>query len=88
MASRTMGLDIRTEEVSYHGQVDMSLHFNDGRIWLIECKLITHGESKALAQIKSRGYHHRYTQQNPVTLIGMDFDPKLRNLAGFNWEKV
>ncbi|MCC6133937.1 MAG: PD-(D/E)XK nuclease domain-containing protein [Candidatus Contendobacter sp.] len=39
-----------------------------------------------LEQIKTQGYFQRYAGQ-PVTLIGIDFSPKERNLSGFAWER-
>ena len=41
---------------------------------------------RALAQVKTKGYHLRYAGQ-PVMLIGMDFSREQHNLVGFAWEQ-
>lgn len=81
------GVDIRAEEASCRGQVDLVIDYQ-GRVWLLEFKVdeLSGGE-RALAQIKARGYHHRYSAR-PVTLIGMDFSREQRNLSGFAWERL
>jgi hypothetical protein len=82
-----LGVNTRAEEVSHRGQVDLVIEYQ-GRIWLLEFKVDSGNDGqKALEQIKSKGYHHRYAGQ-PVTLIGIDFSPKQRNLSGFSWERV
>jgi hypothetical protein len=81
-----LGVDTRAEEASNRGQVDLVIEYQ-GRVWLLEFKLAdADGGEGALAQIKARGYHHRYAGR-PVTLIGMDFSRDQRNLAGFAWER-
>lgn len=82
-----LGVETRAEEPSNQGQVDLVIEYQ-GRIWLLEFKLDdTDGGQRALDQIKTKGYHLRYTGQ-PVTLIGMDFSREQRNLVGFAWERV
>jgi hypothetical protein len=83
-----LGVETRTEEVSYRGQVDLVIQYQ-GRVWLLEFKIEDGNDGqKALDQIKSKGYHHRYAGGQPVTLIGIDFSPEQRNLSGFAWERV
>jgi hypothetical protein len=81
-----LGVETRAEEVSHQGQVDLVIQYQ-GRIWLLEFKVDDRNDGqKALAQIKSKGYHLRYAGQ-PVTLIGIDFSHEQRNLSGFAWER-
>ena len=83
----TLGMQTRAEEVSHRGQVDLAIQYQ-GRIWLLEFKADGGQDGqKALDQIKSNGYHQRYTGQ-PATLIGIDFSAEQRNLSGFAWERV
>jgi hypothetical protein len=82
-----LGVETRAEEPSNQGQVDLAIQYQ-GRIWLLEFKIDDGADGrKALDQIKSKGYHHRYAGQ-PVTLIGIDFSRAQRNLSGFAWERV
>ncbi len=81
-----LGVETRAEEPTNQGQVDLAIQY-EGRVWLLEFKLDEDGEGrKALAQIKSKGYHQRYAGR-PVTLIGIDFSREQRNLSGFTWER-
>ncbi|NJM13615.1 MAG: AAA family ATPase [Synechococcaceae cyanobacterium SM1_2_3] len=82
-----LGVETRAEEASNQGQVDLVIEYQ-GRIWLLEFKLAeTDGGQRALDQIKTKGYHLRYTGR-PVILIGMDFSREQRNLVGFAWERL
>jgi len=82
-----LGVETRAEEATNRGQVDLVITYQ-GRIWLLEFKVNGGKDGQgALAQIKTQGYHHRYTGQ-PVTLIGIDFSRDQRNLSGFAWERV
>jgi len=62
------------------GRVDAVVE-TDGGIYVFEFKL--HGTAdEALAQIKEKGYHEQYLRQpKPVTLVGVAFDAKKRNLS-------
>ena len=81
-----LGVETRAEEPSNQGQVDLMIQYQ-GRVWLLEFKLDGGADGqKALAQMKTKGYHHRYAGR-PVTLIGIDFSRTQRNLAGFAWER-
>jgi hypothetical protein len=82
-----LGVETHAEEPTNQGQVDLVIQYQ-GRIWLLEFKVDGGNDGqKALAQIKSKGYHQRYAGR-PVTLIGIDFSRAQRNLSGFAWERV
>lgn len=82
-----LGVDVRPEEVSYRGQVDLAIRHEE-RVWLLEFKLDEiAGPDSALEQIKARGYHHRHAGQ-PVTLIGINFSRERRNISGFAWTRA
>lgn len=81
-----LGVDVRPEEVSHRGQVDLAIRYRD-RVWLLEFKLDeVAGPDSALEQIKARGYHHRYAGQQ-ITLIGINFSREQRNISGFAWAR-
>ena len=43
--------------------------------------------SRALAQIKEKKYHEKYTGK-AIYLIGIEFSKNDRNITRFEWEKV
>lgn len=58
----------------------------DNLIYIIEFKV--DGEGQALQQIKARNYQQKYQHSGKqIYLIGIDFDSKERNIAGFEWQK-
>jgi hypothetical protein len=80
-----LGLDVRPEEPTNKGRLDLTLRFED-RIYLIEFKVVElTDQSKALEQIKARGYAEKFAGQE-VYLIGVEFSSQERNIVGFEWE--
>ncbi|MDE0273685.1 MAG: AAA family ATPase [Gammaproteobacteria bacterium] len=81
------GLDVRTEDASASGRLDMALLFNS-HVYLFEFK-VQKGKAQgaALAQLRDRGYHQKYRHLNqPIYLIGVEFSAESRNLIGFDVE--
>jgi Predicted AAA-ATPase/PD-(D/E)XK nuclease superfamily len=76
------GVDIIAEDVSNKGRIDLSLKAG-GRTFLFEFK-VTDGEP--LEQIKTMKYYEKYAGER--YLIGIVFDPKVRNVSRFEWEKI
>jgi Predicted AAA-ATPase/PD-(D/E)XK nuclease superfamily len=78
------GLDIRLEDTTNHGRIDMAVLFN-GAVWLFEFKVVELvPEGKALAQLQQRGYAEKYRARGePIHLIGVEFSRVTRNLVGF-----
>jgi hypothetical protein len=86
-----LGLEIIPEDVTNQGRLDMTVKFN-GQIYLFEFKLVEKrtegGENTALRQIKEKRYVDKYQAENqPVYLIGIEFDKKARNVLDFQWER-
>jgi hypothetical protein len=95
-----LGLDVRPEDVTNQGQVDMTVFF-DNKIYVLEFKVIEMTESgSALAQIKKKRYYEKYINTNTIGpdfkpdptkeiyLIGVEFSKDNRNITNFEWEKL
>jgi len=82
-----LGLDVRAEETTNHGQLDMAVLFNENA-YIFEFKVNELTDpSRALAQIKEKKYHEKYTGRE-IYLIGIEFSKQDRNITRFEWEKV
>jgi hypothetical protein len=75
----SLGLDVILEDTTNHGQIDLTVHFDD-QIYLFEFKVVE-------KQIKSKKYHQKYSNKN-VYLIGIEFSRDDRNIANFEWELI
>ncbi|MCP5510238.1 MAG: ATP-binding protein [Leptospiraceae bacterium] len=69
-----LGLDVRAEDVTNHGQVDMTVFF-ENRVFVFEFKVIELTESgSALSQIKQKRYYEKYLgldrNGDPITVAG------------------
>ena len=84
-----LGLDIRLEDTTNHGRIDMAVLFN-GEVLLFEFKVVELApQGKALQQIKDKGYADKYRQRGePIHLIGVEFSRDSRNVVGFEVETV
>jgi hypothetical protein len=88
-----LGLDIRLEDATNHGRIDMTVLFN-GHVFIFEFKVVKAGaqasqttQGKALQQIKDRGYADKYRARGePIHLIGVEFSKDSRNITGFEVE--
>jgi len=80
----SLGLDIRLEDTTNHGRIDMAVLFN-GTVWLFEFKVVELvPEGKALAQLQARGYAEKYRARGePIHLIGVEFSRATRNIVAF-----
>ena len=83
------GLDVRVEESTNHGRLDMAVLFNE-QVWLFEFKTVEKApEGAALAQIKEKGYADKYRHLGqPIHLVGVEFSRKERNVAAFAVERA
>ncbi|WP_462269000.1 ATP-binding protein [Desulfobacter sp.] len=83
-----LGLDVRAEESTSHGRMDMRVRFRD-RVYLIEFKVneLAARSAGALAQIKENKYHEKYAGKE-TWLIGVEFSKSDRNITRFEWEKA
>ena len=84
-----LGLDIRVEDGSRRGRVDMAVRFNR-QVYLFEFKVVdSAGDGSALAQLRKRDYAAKYRHLGqPIHLIGVEFSRKERNLAAFAVESA
>jgi len=86
MGFRATGVDLRVEDMSSQGRSDMVV-FHDGQIFVFEFNMLRDGVKvdealdRAIAQIRERGYAEKYWDRGePIHLIGMVFDQKMRSL--------
>ncbi|MDF1615243.1 ATP-binding protein [Desulfurivibrio dismutans] len=79
-----LGLDVRVEESSSRGRVDLVL-ICEGGVYIFEFKVVEEApEGKALAQIKAKDYAAKYRNRGePVHLVGVEFARKTRNIVAF-----
>ncbi len=82
-----LGLDVRPEESNNNGRIDMIVHF-ESKVYVIEFRVneLTR-EGRALAQIKEKKYHQKFTGQETY-LVGVEFSNVERNISRFEWERV
>ena len=84
-----LGLDIRLEDVTNKGRIDMTVLFN-GNVYLFEFKVVEQApDGHALQQIKDRGYADKYRARGEtIHLIGVEFSQAERGVVGFEVERV
>ena len=84
-----LGLDVRVEDATNHGRLDMAVLFED-RIYIFEFKVVELSPGgKALEQLKSKGYHEKYMgKASKIYLIVVEFSKEDRNILGFEVEEV
>jgi hypothetical protein len=85
----SLGLDIRLEDVTNRGRIDMTVLFNN-QIYIIEFKVVeTAPEGKAMAQLKARNYAEKYqAHQQLIHLIGVEFSKEAKSVVGFEVEHI
>ena len=84
-----LGLDIRLEDVTNHGRIDMAVLFNQN-CYLFEFKVVELApEGRALQQIKHKGYAEKYrARDEPIHLVGVEFSKVQRSVVGFEVETL
>ncbi len=99
-----LGLDVRAEDVTNNGQVDMTVFFEE-KVYVFEFKVIEMTEAgSALAQIKEKKYYEKYLSddisvetglrpvstisQKNIYLIGVEFSRDNKNITNYEWEKI
>jgi hypothetical protein len=92
----SMNAEIIPEDISNHGQVDLTLKFAE-YIYVVEIKLERNGETAnterpnpALQQIEARGYSDKYRQAPGKGLfeLGLVFGAEERNLVRADWRPI
>ncbi|TYT75497.1 ATP-binding protein [Desulfobotulus mexicanus] len=83
------GFEIRTEDATNHGRMDLSL-FYDAICCIFEFKVLENSkEGSAMAQLKDRKYHEKYQGSGrEIYLVAVEFSKKDRNIENFEVEKV
>lgn len=79
-----LGLNVQPEDITNQGRIDLSLKLSQ-RVYLFEFKVIE-GEPNgaALQQLIDRDYAAKYRVLGvDITLIGIEFSKKERNIVGF-----
>jgi hypothetical protein len=84
----SLGLNITLEDSTNLGRMDMTLQFNE-QVYIFEFKVVELSpKGSALQQIKNRAYADKYRAlQQPIYLIGVEFNKTERNIIGFEWEE-
>ena len=84
-----LGLDIRLEDATNKGRIDMAVLFN-GQGYLFEFKVVELvPEGKALQQLRDRAYADKYRARGePIHLIGVEFSRESRSVVGFEVDSV
>ena len=79
-----LGLDVAVEEATSRGRIDMAVR-TPHNIWLFEFKTTrTSQQGAAMQQLLDRGYADKYRSHGlPVILVGIEFDPRTRNIANY-----
>ena len=82
-----LGLDIRLEDATNQGRIDMTVLFN-GHVYIFEFKAVDgNAGGGALEQIKRNNYADKYRARGePLHLIGVAFGKTSRNIVGFEVE--
>ncbi len=82
-----LGLDIRLEDTTNKGRIDMAVLFN-AQVFVFEFKVVELvPQGRALQQIKDMGYADKYRDRcEPIHLVGVEFSKNDRNIVGFEVE--
>ncbi|TYT74958.1 ATP-binding protein [Desulfobotulus mexicanus] len=83
------GFEIRAEDATNHGRMDLSLFYDD-ICCIFEFKVLENaGEGSAMAQLKDRKYHEKYQGSGKeIYLVAVEFSKKDRNIENFEVETV
>ena len=83
-----MCVDVKAEEVTNRGRMDIAVRVGDTLVYIIELKLDESGK-KALSQIKEKRYYEKYTSEGcRVHLLGINFSSKERNISDWKEEII
>jgi len=82
-----LGLDIRLEDITNKGRIDMAVLFNQ-QVYLFEFKVVeATPQGKALQQLQDRGYAEKYRSRGePIHLIGIEFSREQRNVVACDYQ--
>ncbi len=81
----SLGLRIIPEDVTNRGRIDFTV-FMDDRIYIFEFKVT---DEEPLKQIREKRYFEKYLDSGmKITLVGIKFDEKQRNISLMEWESM
>ena len=85
----SLGLDIRVEDSSSHGRLDMAVRFG-GQVYLFEFKVVEMASTgAAMAQLQAKGYADKYRALGqPIHLIAVEFTKNERNIVAFDAQRA
>lgn len=84
------GFDLVAEDYTNKGRIDLTV-FYEGRVYVIEFKVVEMGEEKprALEFLENKGYHEKYIEKSTeIYLVGIEFSKKHKNIVRFEWKRV
>ncbi len=94
MCFRAIGVDVRSEEVTSHGRVDMVV-LTGGQVFIFEFKMVETAQQTAaaldatLSQMRDRGYADQYRgQKDPVHLVAVACGHNSRTLLNLRVEPL
>ena len=79
------GLDVRVEDSTNRGRLDMALRFG-GAVFVLEFKVVEQaGVGTAMAQLRTKGHAEKYRGKgDPVHLVSVEFSSATRNVERFD----
>ena len=87
-----LGIEFIAEDVTNLGRIDLTIATPDmSQVYIIEFKVVENKNQngKALEQIRKKKYYEKYLNiANEITIIGIEFSKKDRNICKFEWEKI
>jgi len=84
-----LGLEVRAKDYTNRGRIDLVISYGD-KVYVLEFKVsVNDKEQRALDVLKEKGYGEKCrAKARELYLVGIDFDPMLRNISHFEWERV
>ena len=87
-----LGIEFKAEDTTNLGRIDLTIATPDmSQVYIIEFKVVENEnrDGKALEQIKEKKYHEKYLNKaEEITIIGIEFSKKDRNICKFEWERI
>ncbi len=87
-----LGIEFIAEDVTNFGRIDLTIATPDfSQVYIIEFKEVDNKNKnhKALKQIKEKRYAEKYqAKAKEITIIGIEFSKKKKNISRFEWEKI
>ncbi len=87
-----LGIEFIAEDITNLGRIDLTIATPDmNQVYIIEFKVVENEnrDGKALEQIKEKKYHEKYLNKaEEITIIGIEFSKKDRNISKFEWERI